>query len=182
MPVEILLVPIGVSVQLLELVRRAIEEELDEEFIVKVFLWSLRLDYRRSFNWSRGQLKAWKVNEEVSEALSDYLRSPLKLVVAVCAGDAYYDDLNFVFGLANPKLGVASVYIARLSEESPEKLVERLAKEVLHEIGHLLRLSHCENECVMKFSNTLSDVDKKPRGFCSKCSNILKKTLSEAKT
>jgi len=49
-------------------------------------------------------------------------------------------------------------------------LQERALKEAVHELGHLLGLPHCDNpRCIMFFSNTLADTDRKGPGFCPAC-------------
>jgi archaemetzincin len=83
--------------------------------------------------------------------------------------DIYARGLNFIFGLANTLRGIAIVSSYRLTGP---KMHERLAKEVIHEMGHLLGLNHCrDSSCVMYFSNTLDDTDKKEKSLCGKCRN-----------
>lgn len=90
--------------------------------------------------------------------------------------DMYYGGLNFVFGLEDPSKSCAIVSLARLRpefyDERPDKslLEERVVKEVIHEIGHYLGLDHCTYmECVMSFSPSVYDVDKKQKNFCENC-------------
>jgi archaemetzincin len=90
--------------------------------------------------------------------------------------DLYYSGLNFVFGLEYPSKSCAIVSLARLKpefyDERPDKnlLNNRAAKEVLHEIGQYLGLGHCQNtKCVMAFSSSTSDIDKKQKDFCDSC-------------
>lgn len=46
----------------------------------------------------------------------------------------------------------------------------RAVKEAVHELGHTYGLGHCRNpRCVMSFSNSLRDVDRKERDFCPSC-------------
>jgi len=47
---------------------------------------------------------------------------------------------------------------------------QRAVKEAVHELGHTYGLGHCRNpHCVMSFSNSLLDVDRKERDFCFPC-------------
>jgi archaemetzincin len=88
--------------------------------------------------------------------------------------DLFVPRLNFIFGLAEFD-GNALVALPRLSPEfygypKNEKIYyERIEKEVLHELGHILGLPHCHNHCVMRFSNSLSDTDEKPAKYCPSC-------------
>ncbi len=93
-----------------------------------------------------------------------------ELVLGVTERDLYVPELNFVFGLASPLEGVGVVSTARLEEKGEKKYLERAVKEVVHEAGHLLGLEHCHNEeCVMHFSNSLAETDRKGREFCRGC-------------
>lgn len=85
--------------------------------------------------------------------------------------DAYVNGLNFVFGLAIPWLKSAAVFVYRLRLDTDfSNYVYRVQKEVLHELGHLLGLNHCKvSDCVMNFSNSVYDVDKKSHRYCNKC-------------
>ncbi|MEA2005134.1 MAG: hypothetical protein U9O50_02570 [Acidobacteriota bacterium] len=46
--------------------------------------------------------------------------------------------------------------------------------EAVHELGHTYGLSHCPDaKCVMHFSNSLLDTDKKSASFCTHCHKLL---------
>ena len=90
--------------------------------------------------------------------------------------DLYYTGLNFVFGLEDPTKSCTIVSLMRLRTEFYDEmpsmitLEDRAVKEVLHEIGHYVGLDHCYNiTCVMSFSPSVFDVDKKKRDFCEDC-------------
>lgn len=95
--------------------------------------------------------------------------------LGVTEHDIYYKGLNFVFGLDDPR-GVCIISIARLKPEFYGQkpnfgiLTDRSVKEAVHEIGHNLGLGHCMHPfCVMAFSPSADDIDKKNKEFCSSC-------------
>jgi archaemetzincin len=82
--------------------------------------------------------------------------------------DLYVPQLNFVFGEGDPNRGVAVFSLARL-RGSEELFRKRAATEAIHELGHTYGLSHCDDpHCVMWFSNTLAETDRKGTSFCSR--------------
>jgi archaemetzincin len=110
-------------------------------------------------------------------------RSPgEEVVLGVTGVDLTAPGLNFVFGLADPPSGCAVISLARLYPEfygqprDPRRFKERAVKEAVHELGHLWGLGHCPDPaCVMSFSNSLSDTDRKGPGFCEACRGRLGK-------
>ena len=151
---------------------------------VSVDVWSEYLHPpMECFVWDRIQYYSPCILEWLHGILGSRLQG--YLVVGLGYLDAYSDGLNFVFGEAALGLGVASVYTKRLSpafygeEMDWNKYAERVAKEIIHETGHLLGLGHCpDKECVMSFSNSVWDVDGKTRFFCRECSRKLRILLN----
>ncbi|OGS51202.1 MAG: hypothetical protein A3K65_00745 [Euryarchaeota archaeon RBG_16_68_12] len=117
------------------------------------------------FNPDRGQHR--------SEALLDAVEAdPGDRVLGVTAADLYATaaPFNFVFGEARVYDRPAAISLARLRSPEPARFRDRVAKEAIHELGHTLGLDHCENRgCVMVFSNSADDVDRKTRTFCRRC-------------
>jgi len=55
-----------------------------------------------------------------------------------------------------------------------ELFLRRALTEAVHEVGHLLGIGHCpQPTCVMHFSNSLYDTDRKGPTFCSRCQEFL---------
>jgi archaemetzincin len=93
-------------------------------------------------------------------------------VLGVTDVDLFTPGLNFVFGQARSG-GPALMSLARLRPEfwgeAPDagRLLERATKEAVHELGHTYGLGHCRDaQCVMWFSNTLAETDRKGDCFC----------------
>jgi len=104
--------------------------------------------------------------------------APYEKILGVVDHDLYVPELNFVFGEASQKAAVIS--LTRLRQEFyhlPEdrNLFHRRAlTEAVHELGHTYGLPHCTNpRCVMFFSNSLMDTDRKGSEFCPDCKNRL---------
>jgi len=105
-----------------------------------------------------------------------------EVILGVTGVDLYVSGLNFVFGLADPRSRGAVISLARLYPEfygqprNPQLFKERALKEAIHELGHLLDLGHCpDSACIMFFSNSLADTDRKGPGLCARCRELLKK-------
>jgi len=89
-----------------------------------------------------------------------------RFFIWLVSDDLYVPVMNFVFGLASHYYG-ALVSFYRLPD------LKMKIKESIHECGHVLGLEHCENECVMQYSNSLSEALKKPSNLCLDCINKL---------
>jgi archaemetzincin len=94
-------------------------------------------------------------------------------------------NLNFIFGQAQLRGRVALVSLCRLDQRfygrpaDPELLFNRLTKESIHELGHAFGLPHCSDRgCVMSFSNSILDVDRKGSSFCKSCRRKLQTTFT----
>ncbi len=95
-------------------------------------------------------------------------------VLGVTDRDLFIPILTYVFGEAQLGGRAAIVSTARLVEDvelvGPQLLVERLAKEAVHEVGHAYGLVHCDTErCVMGRSPAVREVDEKSSELCEEC-------------
>ncbi len=95
-------------------------------------------------------------------------------VLGVTDRDLFIPILTYVFGEAQLGGAAAVVSTFRLAEDAelfaPWILVERLAKESIHEVGHAFGLVHCETPgCVMSRSPAVREVDEKSSELCETC-------------
>lgn len=104
----------------------------------------------------------------------------IDMVIGVIDVDLYVPELNFVFGEADIITGVTIISLTRLRQEfyglrSDKQLFHmRAVKEAIHELGHTYGIGHCPDpKCIMFFSNSLRDTDRKGPGFCSVCKSRL---------
>ena len=94
-------------------------------------------------------------------------------ILGVIDQDIFFEFYNFNFGVGKP--GGALISIFRLKEinyereDNPALLEKRTLTESVHELGHTFGLDHCDSDCVMQFSDSLMQVDKKTPNFCDKC-------------
>jgi len=101
-------------------------------------------------------------------------------ILGIMDEDLYIPILTFVFGEAQLNGHYALISGHRLHQEfyglpEDERLyLQRCEKEAVHELGHTLGLRHCDNfECVMRYSNSIADIDIKRNIFCPVCSQAL---------
>ncbi|HKM66302.1 MAG TPA: archaemetzincin [Candidatus Acidoferrum sp.] len=101
-------------------------------------------------------------------------------LLAVTTLDLYIPILTFVFGEAQIGGTSAIVSLHRLRDEFyglPQNLLqlrERLLRESVHELGHTLKLPHCEDyQCVMSPSHGVEWIDLKSGHFCRTCRSAI---------
>ena len=112
-------------------------------------------------------------------------------ILGVLDHDIYFELYNFNFGVAKlpkalnmrlPRVALISIFRFKEQlydrEKNPALFEKRTLTEAIHELGHTFGLDHCENDCVMQFSDSLMLVDKKTPNFCDKCMKKLEEVFS----
>ncbi|HZY04204.1 MAG TPA: archaemetzincin family Zn-dependent metalloprotease [Anaeromyxobacteraceae bacterium] len=123
--------------------------------------------------WSSTRILAWLARS-----------GPPGRVLGVTDVDLFIPILTFVFGEAQVGGRAAVVSTARLGEpglRDDRVVLERLSKESVHEMGHVLGLLHCGTPgCVMGRSASVRDVDGKRGEPCAECRESLVRGRREA--
>jgi len=159
---------------------KELKTHLEKVFLLEVLILSFKMDFSFALNHLRSQYLASKIIEEVSKLKKDFSQKWLLIVDF----DIYADGLNFIFGQADLQSQIAIISLKRLDpkfydlSENNDLFLKRIKKEATHELGHLFYLNHCQNpKCVMAFSNSIFDVDKKDENLCQRCQEILQSYL-----
>ena len=131
-----------------------------------------RLDPEFAFHGERQQYHS----SEILQRMQRYVSAESWRILGVAAADLYIPILTFVFGEAQMGGPCAVVSANRLRQEfyglSADRTIlrERLLKEAVHEIGHTLDLTHCDDyRCAMAPSHAVEWIDLKESTLCASC-------------
>lgn len=141
---------------------------------------NIPIDMARAQVDARDVLKAVEGKPEIQQQEGDIL-------ILLTDRDLYVPNMNFVFGVADIRRKRIVLSLYRLKRDvylvnmvDIGKYKERVFKEIMHEIGHILGLKHCDDKsCVMSFSKTITEVDEKLPMFCRSCLSKLEDILGK---
>jgi len=127
-----------------------------------------------AFDKKRNQYSSNLILNEIRNYASKHEK--FHKVLGLVDVDIFVPELNYVFGEAYTPGKAALVSLWRLKPKfygengGSDVLLVRALKESIHEVGHTLGLSHCPRSlCVMHFSNSIFDTDKKQTLLCDQC-------------
>jgi len=141
-------------------------------FRVPTEVLQVRLDPEFAYHAERQQYHS----SEILQAMQRYVGPDSWRVLGVTAVDLYIPILTFVFGEAQIGGPCGLVSAHRLRQEfyglpaDREIAQERLLKEAVHELGHTLDLTHCDDyQCAMAPSHAVEWIDLKDSALCGGC-------------
>jgi len=133
-----------------------IKIQLEETFSITIKETKDKPLTSRFYNYFRRQYDGQKLLNMLIDKENE------KYFLWMVSKDLYVPVMNFVFGLASHEYG-AIVSFHRLNS------LEMKIKESIHECGHILGLTHCQNHCVMQYSSSLDEAKNKPLNLCDSC-------------
>jgi archaemetzincin len=155
---------------------RGMARVLESIFGASVDVAPANLDLAGAYDASRKQSNSTALLAQ----LLRWNQNPARKKIAVVEVDLFIPILTFVFGEAQLNGTAAIVSTHRLSNQSyglPENralMLERLEKEIVHELGHTFGLYHCHQfECVMRSSTYVEEIDMKRVYPCDSCAAAL---------
>jgi archaemetzincin len=170
MPTRTVIVPLGTVAR--EIVQQ-VALGIKEAFGLTVERGPIQQKPTYAFNKDRHQYHSTAILRRLAQLKAGAENLP---VIGLAEIDLFVPDAPFLYGEADRDALSAVVGLTRLHEEhagrtaDPERLKRRAQVEAVHEVGHLLGLSHCDDvRCVMFFSQTLADSDRKGPGLCASC-------------
>jgi archaemetzincin len=157
-----------VESELLDYLRQA----LGETFTVPCSVQPTGLDPEFAFHGERQQYHS----SEILARMQSRVTPECWRVLGVTGVDLYIPILTFVFGEAQMGGPCALLSLHRLRQEFyglPEDyalLGDRALKEAVHELGHTLNLTHCDDyQCAMAPSHAVEWIDLKESSLCQTC-------------
>lgn len=134
-----------------------------------------QLDPAFAFHPERGQYHSTLIVEKLSQ-----LDTGTDILVGITALDLFIPILTFVFGEAQLGGHCAVISYHRLLQgfyglpDDPRLTTERIVKGAIHEIGHTLGLTHCDDyDCVMAASHSVEWLDLKGGSLCANCRALM---------
>lgn len=145
---------------------------LEDAFHVPCELLNPSLDPDFAFHGERQQYHS----SEILGRMQDLVTATTWRLLGVTAADLYIPILTFVFGEAQMGGPCAVVSLHRLKQEfyglpgDDALLKQRLIKEAVHEVGHTVSLTHCNDyRCAMAPAHAVEWIDLKESWFCQAC-------------
>jgi len=156
---------------------------LEERFLMSFFVTSPLPVPDNAYNL----IKKKYLSSAICEKIGFMMPADAKFALAVTDLDTYDNYSNFVYNhvKSEDRVGLISLYrldpLHSLLPVDRDFYFPRMLKEATHEMGHLMGFRHCfDNNCVMYFSYSISDTDRKGSFFCYECEKKLNRMTSSS--
>ncbi len=157
-----------------------LEAEISHKFGYSTEIRPLIDNVDFAFDENRNQYNSTTILEKL-ETLSP---SGAVKTFALTNKDLFIPILTYVYGEAqlNGRTSVISTnrLYEGISAADQEAFFLRIRKEAIHELGHTFNLRHCKDStCIMHYSRSTKDVDKKTDNFCRYCKILLEDSFKK---
>jgi archaemetzincin len=148
--------------------------------VKRVFGFSTAVDcVLRDLNFALDQNRNQYHSTMILEQLAAHTPPGTIKIISIAQVDLFIPILTHVYGEAQLGGTACVVSTFRLNEgrsgiNIPQKYIDRIAKEAIHELGHTFNLRHCPEEaCIMHYCRNEEDVDRKSNELCRYCKVML---------
>lgn len=169
-PIQLIAVGDGVSLRLLD----RLSADMARVFGVSCHVRTDAVDPSLAFDPARRQFHSTAILQMMT------VRANGMRLLGVTESDLFVPILTYVFGEAQLQGDCALVSLHRLHEEfygmaaDEGRLIGRLVKEAVHELGHTFGLRHCQDwRCAMASTHVVERLDLKEAAFCAACRRVV---------
>lgn len=149
-----------------------LQSGIERAFGVRTKLGDQPIDLSIAYDPARKQYSS----SAILLQLIDHVPADMMKILGITDVDLFVPVLSYVFGEAQLDGIGAVVSVHRLKNsfyglsEDDERMVERLVKEAVHELGHTFGLFHCNRVgCALNASTYVEDIDQKSEMLCAEC-------------
>jgi archaemetzincin len=158
-----------------------VDKEIHRVFGFATAVSPLDTDLAFAFDSNREQYHSTSILNQLAAGAPEWALKVLAMVEV----DLFIPILTHVYGEAQLGGRACIVSTYRLNDDtwrpvSREKLLQRVAKESVHELGHTFNLRHCrDHKCIMHYCRSEADVDLKSGELCRYCGVLLQDEMNK---
>jgi predicted Zn-dependent protease len=120
-----------------------------------------------------------KTKGEARSVFSRELNNTPGSIVIGVTNQGVYDVDKYIFGFGGYRSGILSTYRFRKTVNSPQKIQERLAKEVIKILALATGVPHCSSSrCVITYHRSVTDLDTNT-SVCDNCRDKIKMAIND---
>jgi archaemetzincin len=154
-----------------------LQPALERAFGIPSRVVSVRLEPEFAYHGERQQYHS----SEILQRMQRFLTADSWRLLGIASVDLYIPILTYVFGEAQMGGPCSLLSTHRLRQEfyglprDYDLFVHRTIKEAIHELGHTLNLTHCDDyRCAMASSHAVEWIDLKESELCPNCHALVR--------